>query len=468
MSDYDVLIIGAGQAGVPLARRLAKEGRRTALAERRHLGGSCVNFGCTPTKAVIASARIAHLARRANEFGVTVSTVSVDFAAVIRRARDIVGKSVHCVGEGLEDAGATILRGHARFTGGDVKAGFTLVVGDTPVTADQVVLDTGTRTALPPIDGLHEIPFLHAGNWLASDDLPEKLVIAGGGYIGLEMAQFYRRCGSEVCVVACGEQVADKEDPDVAAELQRLLEAEGITFHTDHHVTAVRRQPDGTLAVTLRDDHGDSTHPATHLFIATGRRPNTDDLGLDAVGVALDDKGNVEVDERLATTTQGIWAAGDVRGGPLFTHAAWDDHRVLESQLLEDGARTTKGRIIPYAIFTDPELGRVGLSERDATKQHGEANIKVARFDLKKNGRAHATGEPAGFIKLIADRRDDRLLGAAVLGVEGAELVTPYVVLMNSGATLEAVCRAVFIHPTLGEAVQSAVSELDLGLKAKS
>ena len=462
MKAFDVLIVGAGQAGIPLARKLTAEKKHVGIAERKHLGGSCVNFGCTPTKAVIASARVAHVARRAAEFGVGLPEPKIEFPAVLARARGIVEESKEGLAKGLAECGAEVLHGTARFTGRD-GAVFLLDVNGQATRATQVVINVGSRTAVPKIDGLDQVPVLHSGNWLADDALPEHLVITGAGYIALEMAQFYRRMGSRVTVIGPGEQVAAGEDPDVAAAMQKVLGDEGITFHLGKRVGAVVR--DGAngagLRVSFGHDGTGETVVGSHLFLATGRQPNTDDLGLAAIGLPVAEHGFLAVDARLATAVPGVWAAGDVRGGPMFTHTAWDDHRILESQLLGDGSHTTTGRIVPYAIFTDPELGRVGLTETEARRQHGE-QVKVATFQMAHNGKAAEEGETLGFIKLIADARTRRLLGAAVLAAEGAELVASYITLMNAGVTLDAICRGIYIHPTLSEAVQSAAAELKL------
>ena len=459
MNEYDVLIIGAGQAGIPLARFVAKQGVRVALAERRFLGGSCVNFGCTPTKAVLASAKLVRLAHRAKEFGVHLPAVEIDYPAVLQRAQNMVNESRVSLRKGLDSHDVEILEGHARLAGREGDR-FRVSIGDSTVLAARVVVDTGTRTTVPDIAGIADISYLHAGNWLASGHCPKQLAIIGASYIGLEMAQFYRAMGADVCLIGPRGQIAEREDEDVAAELQKLLEAEGIRFELSTRITAVARDAGGGLTLTTDDSR---TIAATDLFLATGRRPNTDDLGLDTVGVERDEKGFIKVDERLATNVKGIWVAGDVRGGPMFTHSSWDDHRILENQLFGDGHRTTAGRVVPYAIFTDPELGRVGLTEREARQEHGDA-IRVARFKMSHNGKAVQVGEPSGFIKVIAGP-DNRLLGAAVLAAEGAELVASYITLMNTGATLAPICNGIYIHPTLAEAMQSAVLALKLDLK---
>jgi len=454
---FDVLIIGAGQAGVPLAHDLAKAGKRVALAEEKDLGGSCVNFGCTPTKAVIASARVAHLARRGNEFGLKIPTVEVDFPAVLERARRIVIDSRVSLQQGFEKTeNPKLLHGSAHFDGREVN-GFRVIVGNRLVVAEQVVLDTGTRSTIPPIEGLDTVDFICAENWLETTTVPEHLVIIGGGYIGLEMSQFYRRMGSRVMVIEGTNQVAGHEDQDVASALQSLLEAEGIEFRLNTTVKRVE-SIQGSVKLTVEKDKKSFPISASHVFVATGRTPNTDDLGLETVGIKVSDRGIVEANERLGTNVEGVWVAGDIRGGPMFTHTSWDDYRILLSQLAGDRSRTTS-RVVPYAIFTDPELGRVGMTESEARKSREE--IKVARYEMKGNGKARESGETEGFIKLIINAKTNRILGAAVLASEGAELVHLYVDVMNADAPYTVIRDAIHIHPTLAEAVQSAVKSFE-------
>jgi pyruvate/2-oxoglutarate dehydrogenase complex dihydrolipoamide dehydrogenase (E3) component len=454
MNQFDVVIIGGGQAGIPLAHALARAGKTVALAERKFLGGSCVNFGCTPTKAAIASAKLAHQARRASEYGVRIPKVEVDFAAVLTRAKRIALDSRHGHDKSLERSeNPKLLRGHARLEGRSDDL-FQVRVGDQLVSARQVVLNTGTRSFIPPISGLMDVDIIHAGNWLEMPVLPTHLAVIGGGYIGLEMAQFYARMGSDVTVLHMGAQIADHEDEDVAQAIQKLLEREGIVFHTSVNVKRTEARADG---VRVSFDQNGATHEldASHVFVATGRVMNTDDLGLETLGVKLSNRGVVEVNDRLETNVPGIYAAGDIRGGPQFTHTAWDDYRILENGLVGDGTKTTQ-RVLPYGLFTDPELGRVGVTEREAREQGFE--IKVAKFEMNKNGKAREIGEPDGFIKLVVDAKTDRVLGAAVLSSEGAELVHTYVTLMNADAPFTVIRDAVFAHPTLQEAIQSATA----------
>ena len=451
--SYDVLIIGGGQAGIPLAYALAAEGKQVALAERKDLGGSCVNFGCTPTKAAIASAKVAHQARRGSEYGVEIPEVKVDFPAVIERAKGMAETSRSGIESGFADSeNPLLIRGHASFEGRDDN-GFRVRVGEETVTAREVILNTGTRSLIPPIDGLDGVDYIDAGNWLDHTELPEHVAIVGGGVIGLEMSQFYRRMGSRVTVIAgSAGRVVPNEDEEVSEAIQDILEEEGIEFRHNARAEKVEKT-DGGMKITLGGDNPAEVE-ATHLFIATGRRPNTDDLGLENVGLETS-KGIVEADEKLKTGVDGIWVGGDIRGGPQFTHTSYDDNRVLLSQMTGDGSHTTD-RVVPYAIFIDPELGRVGMTEREA--REAGYDVEAMSYAVSNNGKAAEIGETQGFIKVVADASNGQILGAAVLSTEGAELVHAYIDLMNAGATLEVLRDAVHIHPTLGEAIQSAVA----------
>ena len=453
---YDVLIIGAGQAGPPLAIELARKKWRVALAERQELGGSCVNFGCTPTKAVIASARVAHLARRGREFGVRIPTVEPDLEAVLNRAREIVMQSRVGLREALvKRRNITLIPGHARFEGREGRF-FRLHVGEVSVLASRVVLDTGTRSRIPRIPGLRDVAYLTAGNWVGRPALPAHLAVVGGGYTGLEMAQFYRRMGSRVTVIEPSAEIATHEDEEVARALRLILESEEIAFRLETNVERVEKSGEGVRLILKTGKARDSV-TVSHLFIATGRQPNTDDLGLETIGLQTAKDGTVPVTSRLATKVRGVWAAGDIRGGAMFTHTAWDDFRVLASQLAGDRSRTTR-RIVPYAIYTDPQLGRVGMTAAEARR--AGRSVKVGRFELRKNGKAREIGETEGFVQVVADARSDRILGAAVLAHEGAELVHLFVDVMNARGRSAAIRDAIHIHPTLAEAVQSAVAAL--------
>ncbi|GAA0602959.1 FAD-containing oxidoreductase [Craurococcus roseus] len=455
--EIETAIIGAGQAGVPLARALAGAGRQVALVERNHPGGSCVNWGCTPSKAMIASSRLAAQARRASEWGIRVPRVEVDFAAVMDRARGMVEGARGELEESLAaQANLRLVRGHARLDGREGDGRFRLRVGDETLLAREVVLDTGTRSARPPVEGLDRLPperLIDAENWIDRRELPESVVFLGGGTIALEMAQAWRRFGAAVTIVESGPRLADREDEEVSAELRDALEAEGVSVRCG--AKAGRAEPTGG-GVRLHLGAG-GTLEATHLFVATGRRANTDDLGLDTVGLEPGKRGEIEVDGRLRTKVPGLFAAGDIRGGGQFTHTAYDDHRVLESQILGDGSRTTE-RILPYAIFTEPELGRVGMTEAQA-REAGH-RVLVGRQPMTESGKAREIGRTRGFIKVVAEAGSRRVLGAAALCESGSEVVQLFIELMNAGAAVDTMLDAVHIHPTLGEAAKNAAAAL--------
>ena len=377
-ATFDVFVIGGGQAGPPLARELAQTGARVALAERKDLGGSCVNFGCTPTKAAIASARVAHLARRGAEYGLRIPTIDVDFAAVIERARKIALTSRSALDRRMDGSeNPKLFRGHARLDGKEGET-FRVRAGNETITARQVVLDTGTRSAIPPIPGLESISYIHAGNWLDLTSLPKHLAIIGAGAIGLEMAQFYRRMGSQVTIIESGEHIAGHEDRDVAQALQTVLESEGVKFHLKTAVASIETDRGG---VSLRLGQDDASKlSASHIFVATGRRPNTDDLGLESVGVTTTKQGTIIVDERLATNVKGIWAAGDVRGGPQFTHVGLCHAGIVIRNALFRLPARVDYRALPWVTYTDPELAHVGLTEAAARSLgHG---VRVLRWSF--------------------------------------------------------------------------------------
>lgn len=450
MQSFDVFIIGAGQAGPSLARALAQRGMSVAIAERKHMGGSCVNFGCTPTKAALASARVAHLARRAAEYGIKVPSVDVDFAQVIHRARNLAisfRDGLHRNFAQLENP--RLIEGHARLDGRENDS-FRIRVGAERFTARDVVLDTGTRTLVPAIDGLSDVPYIHSGNWLDQTDLPLRLIVLGGGYIGVEMAQFYRRMGSEVVILEGSASIAAHEDEEVSSAIGKILADDGIEIRTNVRIERVAATVPG---IRLTTESGE-TLDATHLFLATGRKPNTDDLGLETVGVETLENGIVKSDERLSTNVDRIWVAGDIRGGPMFTHTAWDDYRIIESQIAGDDKKTTAGRVIPYAVFTDPELGRVGMTEAQA-RESGR-DVRILRYDMANNAKASELGEARGLVKLVIDSGNGELLGAAILSIEAAELIHVCIDLMNARAPVWNIRDAIYIHPTLAEGLQSA------------
>jgi pyruvate/2-oxoglutarate dehydrogenase complex dihydrolipoamide dehydrogenase (E3) component len=398
---------------------------------------------------MIASSRLAAQARRAGEWGIRIPRVEVDFAAVMDRARGELE-------EGLSaEANLRLVRGHARLDGRE-GGRFRLRVGGDALLARRVVLDTGTRSARPPVEGLDDLPpgrLIDSENWIGRRELPGSVVFLGGGTIALEMAQAWRRFGAAVTIVESGSRLAEREDEEVSAEFREALEAEGVSVRCGAKATRAEAAGEG---VRLHLEGGEALD-ATHLFVATGRQANTDDLGLDTVGLEPGKRGEIAVDDRLRTKVPGLFAAGDIRGGGQFTHTAYDDSRVLESQLLGDGSRTTE-RVLPYAVFTEPELGRVGMTEAQA-REAGH-RVLVGRRPMAESGKAIEIGRTRGFIKVVAEAGSRRILGAAALCDSGSEVVQLFVELMSAGATADTMLDAVHIHPTLGEAAKNAVAAL--------
>jgi pyruvate/2-oxoglutarate dehydrogenase complex dihydrolipoamide dehydrogenase (E3) component len=457
VTDYDVIIIGGGRVAVPLAAALSAAGMHVAVVERKRLGGSHVNFGPTPTKAAQASARLVYQARRAEAFGLRIPAVEVDLEAVLEAAEVCALQQYDEEMARLRELpGVDLLSGHGRLTG---KRGRALLVSadGRRLRADQVVIDTGSRSSLPPLEGLGTVPYVHAGNWLGLRSLPEHLVMVGGGFVGLEMGQFYRRLGAQVTVLHRGDHVLPKEDADVAAALQRLLEDEGMRFELRAEATAVECREDG-VRLHYEQRGRMKTVSGSHLFVAAGRKPNTDDLGLETVGLAPNEEGFIEVDETLKAKVPGLWVAGDARSGPSYAHSAYDDHRVIAARLTRASLRTAE-QVVPYAVFTDPELGRVGMTEYEA-RRTGQ-KVEVVVYDMARSRRASELRETRGFIKLVVNGATKQVLGAAVLAYRGAELVHSYLDLINAGLPYRLIGDAIYIHPTLQEAVQGAVAMLE-------
>lgn len=455
--EFDALIIGAGQAAKPLAVALGAAGWKTAVIERRQVGGSCVNFGCTPTKAMAASARVAAQARRASEFGVRAGAVEVDLRGVLQRARAIVAGFRRGIEDALESADRVeLIVGHAVFDSAHALSVELTDGGSRKLAAPNVFINTGTRAAVPPIPGLDQLPLLYDASLLALDTLPQHLLVIGGSYVGLEFGQMFRRFGSQVSVVQRGPQLVPREDADVADAMRRILVEDGVKIYLEANVLDAGRgrSSDGdSVALNLKTPTGPVRLLGSHILVATGRAPNTDDLNLEAAGVATDTEGYIRVNERLETNVAGIYALGDVKGGPAFTHIAYDDYRVLKANLLEGGDASVADRAVPYAVFTDPQLARVGLTEAEAV----QTGRRVLRARLPMNGVARAieTGEPRGFIKALVDADSGDILGAAVLAAEGGELMTMLQLAMMGGIPYTRLRDAVLAHPTLAESLNA-------------
>lgn len=452
-THYDAIVIGAGQAGPPLAVRLAKAGRKTVLVERHRIGGTCVNNGCIPTKTLVASARVAHMARRAAEFGVGVGSVRVDMKAVKARKDAVVNASRHGVTRWIKDtAGLTLVEGHARFVGER-----TLEVNGGRISADQIFLNVGGRPSAPPIQGLAAVPYLTSSSMMYVDFVPEHLMVVGGSYVGLEFAQMYRRFGSQVTVVEMAPRLIPREDPDVSDAVRAVLEQEGITVHTGAECISVT-QAGTRIGVGVRCDSPLPEMLGTHLLVAAGRRPNTGDLGLPAAGIETDAQGYVKVDDYLRATAPGVWALGDANRRGAFTHTSYNDYEIVADNVLNGANRKVSERILGYALFVDPPLGRVGATEGEVRKSGRKA--LMATMPMSRVGRARERSEIDGFMKVLAEAESKRILGAAILGIEGDEVIHLFIQAMNAELPYTAIERAMPIHPTVAELLPTLLQRL--------
>jgi pyruvate/2-oxoglutarate dehydrogenase complex dihydrolipoamide dehydrogenase (E3) component len=456
VEQYDALIIGAGQAGVPLARAFAQAGRRTALVEREHVGGTCINEGCTPTKTMVASARTAYVVSRASTYGVDLATSGpIDMTVVRHRKRAIVESFRNGSRRRLErQEHLDLIFSEAVFTGERQVA-----VGDRTLTAPIVVINAGARPAIPDLSGIDSVPYLTSTTIMELDIVPEHLVVLGGGYIGLEFAQMFRRFGSRVTVIQRSGHVLGREDADIVEEIEKILGDEGVEFLFNAEARNAERIGNDGVRLAVVVDGAERLIDGSHLLLAVGRKPNTDALQVERAGIEIDGRGFIKVDERLRTSANGVYALGDINGGPAFTHISYDDYRILEANLIKGGDRTTAGRLLPYTVFIDPELGRVGMTEIEA-KSTGR-NIKVAKMPMTHVARALETDEARGFMKAIVDADTEEILGCAVLGIEGGEIMGALQIAMMGGLRYTQLRDAVFAHPTLMESLNNLFMTLD-------
>jgi pyruvate/2-oxoglutarate dehydrogenase complex dihydrolipoamide dehydrogenase (E3) component len=452
--QHDAIIIGTGQSGPSLARRLTEAGRRVAIIERKRFGGTCVNNGCIPTKTLIASARAAHVARRAAEFGVLIDgPIRVDMKAVKARKDAIVKVSNEGVEESLrENLSVEVHVGHARFAGPD-----RIEVNGDILQAPQIFINVGGRADVPPIPGIERVSYLDNSSMMAVDFLPEHLVILGGSYIGLEFGQMYRRFGSEVTIIQRGPHLIPREDEDVSIAIREILEDEGIRILTDADARRIEDRG-GQVAVSVSAQGKVLDVVGSHLLIATGRRPNTDDLGLEQAGVAMDERGYIKVDSQLRTNVPGIFAIGDCNGRGAFTHTSYNDFEIVAANLHDGDPRRVEDRILTYGLFIDPPLGRAGLTERDVRRSGRKA--LVAKMPMEDVGRAYERSETKGFIKILVDAETKQLLGAALLGIEGDEIVQGLLDIMYAKAPYTVIQRAMHVHPTVYEMIPGMFEDL--------
>ncbi|HSZ54915.1 MAG TPA: mercuric reductase [Tepidisphaeraceae bacterium] len=458
MDHYDAIVIGSGQGGTPLSIALAEAGRKTALVERQHVGGTCINVGCTPTKTMVASARIAYLVRRGADYGVRCGPVDVDLTKVHQRKESVVLDFRAGEVRRLERARTELILGEAHFAGPKAVEVRLTAGGTRALTADTIFINAGARPARPHVAGLDSVTALDSTSIMELQELPEHLLVLGGGYVGLEFGQMFRRFGSAVTIVQHGKQLLSREDPDVAAEVYKLLEADGIEILLETEAAGVHASASG-VALDLRGPTGERTITGSHLLIAVGRVPNSEQLNLAAAGVKVDARGFIPVDDRLQTNVAGIYAMGDVKGGPAFTHISYDDYRIIRNNLLRGGQSSTRGRLVPYVVYIDPQLGRIGLSEQEARAQ-GRA-IRVAKIPMAWVARAVEKAETRGFLKAVVDAETRQILGAAVLAVEGGEIMSMLQIAMMGKLPYTALQDGIFAHPAFAEGLNTLFTSLD-------
>ena len=458
-SHYDSIVIGSGQGGTPLSMALAKAGMLTALIERKHVGGTCINEGCTPTKTMVASGRVAYLARRAADYGVQTGPISIDLERVRQRKRDIVasfrggGESRIAKTQNLE-----LIMGEASFSGAKSVAVRTSDGGQRALSADRIFINAGTRASQPKLEGLDRVTALDNESIMELGTVPEHLLILGGGYIGLEFGQLFRRFGSRVTIVQSAGQLLTREDPDIAEEVAKILRQDGVEVVLSTKATRVG-QAGEKIQLQIESGGKSTTLTGSHLLVATGRTPNSDTLSLPAANVKTDDHGFIQVNDRLETTAEGICALGDIKGGPAFTHISYDDFRILRANLLEGKAASMKGRQVPYCVFIDPQLGRVGMSENEARAQGRK--FRVAKLPMTSVARALEIDETRGFMKAIVDTDTQQILGAAVLGIEGGEVMSVLETAMMGKLPYTALRDATYAHPTLAESLNNLFMAMD-------
>lgn len=455
--NFDAIVIGTGQAGKPLAVALAAAGWKTAVIERLHVGGTCVNVGCTPTKTMVASARVAYLARRSEDYGVHSGDINVNLAEVRRRKQSVVDDFRNGGQRALERAeNVELIFGEASFVNANTIAVKLNDGGTQQLSAPKIFINTGCRPADPGVEGSERIPIFDSSSIMELDELPEHLLVLGGGYIGLEFGQMFRRFGSRVTIVQRAAQLLGREDQDVADEVAKILSEDGMEILLNTSATKVDRDDKGRIHLTVKTPEGERTITGTHLLAAAGRTPNTDALNLIAAGIETDKAGFIKTNDKLETNVAGVYALGDVKGGPQFTHISYDDYRVIKANILEGKNVSINDRLVPYTVFIDPQLGRVGLSESEA-KAKG-LNVKIAKMPMAYVARAIEMSETRGFMKAIIDTDSNQILGFTVLGIEGGEIMSMMEIAMMGKLPYTALRDAIFAHPTLAESLNNLLN----------
>jgi len=454
LKNYDAIIIGAGQAGVPLAKKLAKAGKKVALVEKRWVGGTCVNDGCTPTKTWVASAKAAWAAANSAHLGIKIKNYKIDFALIKKRKDDIVLNARKGIEKSmLETPGLDLLHGEATFTGEKTIAVKLKGFGVKHIKGDWIFINTGTETFIPHIEGLSNIDYLTSTSILELDKIPDHLLVLGGNYIGLEFGQMFRRFGSKVTLIERSQRLLSREDEDISLAMQKILRLEEIDIQTGSEVVSFKQKNSGKITATVKNAEIEKKIKCSHVLLAVGRVPRTQSLGLEKTGVAVDEKGFIKVNGKLETNVPGIYALGDVNGGPPFTHIAYNDYTIVYRNLIEGAKYTTKDRPLPYCMFTDPQLGRIGISETDAKKSG--LDVKIAHLPMSRVARAVEVGDTRGFMKAVVDAKTKKILGAAVLGEEGGEIMSVLQMAMEGDITYDRIRYCVFAHPLYSESLNN-------------
>jgi pyruvate/2-oxoglutarate dehydrogenase complex dihydrolipoamide dehydrogenase (E3) component len=457
-THYDVLIIGSGQAGGPLATAFTAAGRRVVLVERDHIGGTCINVGCTPTKTMIASGRIAYLTGRAADYGVRVSRPVIDMEKVRDRKRTIVENFRRGSQSAIEKGGVEIVLGEARFNGPKSVDVSLNDGGEHSITADLIFINTGGRPSRPPLDGLDSVSWLDSTSILELGEVPDHLLVLGGGYIGLEFGQLYRRLGARVTVIQRGDRLLTREDDDICRTVASILEEDGLELLYEAQARSVEPL-NGGVRMRVQKPSGERILDGSHLLVGVGRTPNTDGLNLPAAGVGVNDRQEIVVNDRLETSAPGVYALGDVKGGPQFTHISYDDFRIIKTNLIDGGSASIADRLVPYTVYIDPQLGRVGMTEAEARKRG--LDVRVATMEMSGVARALEVDESRGMLKAVVDARTDRILGFAALSIEGGEIMSMVEIAMLGNLPWQTLRNAVFAHPTLAEGLNNLFGRLE-------